>query len=111
MLAVAYLKLKQPERAKQMLDHGEETRARQRRDLPGGGQLLSRGARLQGRDRDAEERAAHDAGVLADLGYTYELDGDKQQAAEAYARAANEKPKEIGYQLSAAAGAIAAWRH
>ena len=28
MLAVAYLKLKQPERAKQMLDHGEEARAR-----------------------------------------------------------------------------------
>ncbi len=40
--------------------------------------------------------------VLADLGYTYELDGDKQRAAEAYTRAANEKPKEIGYQLSAA---------
>ena len=40
--------------------------------------------------------------VLADLGYTYELDGDKQQAAEAYTRAANEQPKEIGYQLSAA---------
>ncbi len=40
--------------------------------------------------------------VLADLGYTYELDGDKQKAAEAYTRAANAKPKEIGYQLSAA---------
>ncbi len=40
--------------------------------------------------------------VLADLGYTYELDGDKQQAADAYTRAANAKPKEIGYQLSAA---------
>ncbi len=40
--------------------------------------------------------------ILADLGYTYELDGDKQQAADAYTKAANEKPKEIGYQLSAA---------
>ncbi len=40
--------------------------------------------------------------VLADLGYTYELDGDKQEAADAYTRAANAKPKEIGYQLSAA---------
>ncbi len=28
--------------------------------------------------------------------------GDKEQAAEAYTRAANEQPKEIGYQLSAA---------
>ena len=40
--------------------------------------------------------------VLADLGYSYELDGDKQQAADAYAQAANADPKNIGYQLSAA---------
>ena len=40
--------------------------------------------------------------VLADLGYTYELAGDKQQAADAYTRAANAQPKDIGYQLSAA---------
>ena len=40
--------------------------------------------------------------VLADLGYSYELDGDKQEAADAYASAANAEPKEIGYQLSAA---------
>ena len=40
--------------------------------------------------------------VLADLGYTYELEGDKEAAAQSYVRAANEKPREIGYQLSAA---------
>src|ERR1035438_5904593 len=44
--------------------------------------------------------------VLADLGYTYELEGDKQQAADAYTRAAKAKPGEIGYQLSAAQGQL-----
>ena len=64
---------------------------------------MSRGARLQERHRYPEERAAYDAhAVLADLGYTYELDGDAQESAAAYSHAANERPKEIGYQLSAA---------
>ncbi len=41
--------------------------------------------------------------VLADLGYTYELDGDKEQAAQAYARAANAEAQ--GNRLSAQCGA------
>ncbi len=61
MLAIAYLKLKQPDRAKQMLDQAQETCAGQCRDLSGGGKLLSRRARLQGGDHHAEERAAHDS--------------------------------------------------
>ncbi|PYX92028.1 MAG: hypothetical protein DMG71_18900, partial [Acidobacteria bacterium] len=40
--------------------------------------------------------------LLADLGYTYQVAGKKKQAAETYARAADARPKEIGFQLSAA---------
>ena len=40
--------------------------------------------------------------VLADLGYSYELDGNRQQAAETYSKAANLAPRQIGLQLSAA---------
>ena len=61
MLAMAYLKLKQPDKAKQMLDLAKKHCARQCRDLPGRGELLSRGARLQSRDRHAEERSQDDA--------------------------------------------------
>ena len=61
---------------------GEEARAEQCRDLPGGGQLLPRRTRLQSRDHYPEERAAKmTPSVLADLGYTYELEGDKEKAA------------------------------
>ena len=41
--------------------------------------------------------------VLADLGYSYELNGDKQEAADSYAKAAKLAPNQIGLQLSAAA--------
>ena len=41
--------------------------------------------------------------VLADLGYSYELNGDKQEAADSYAKAAKLSPNQIGLQLSAAA--------
>jgi len=102
MLAVAYLKLKQPERAKQMLDLAKK-------HSPGNAEIFQAAANYYREENDYKAAIATlksaprmTPSVLADLGYTYELDGDKEQAAEAYTRAANEKPKEIGYQLSAA---------
>ena len=102
MLAVAYLKLKQPDRAKQMLDQAKK-------HAPGNVEIFQAAANYYREEHDYKAAittlmsAPHmTPAVLADLGYTYELDGDKQRAAEAYTRAANEKPKEIGYQLSAA---------
>jgi tetratricopeptide (TPR) repeat protein len=102
MLAVAYLKLKQPDRAKQMLDLAKK-------HAPGNVEIFQAAANYYREEHDYKaaiatlKSAPHmTPAVLADLGYTCELDGDKEQAAEAYTRAANEKPKEIGYQLSAA---------
>ena len=102
MLAVAYLKLKQPDRAKQMLDMAKK-------HSPNNVEIFQAAANYYREEHDYKaaimtlKSAPHlTPSVLADLGYTYELDGDKEQAAEAYTRAANEKPKEIGYQLSAA---------
>jgi tetratricopeptide (TPR) repeat protein len=40
--------------------------------------------------------------TLADLAYTYELAGDRQQAAELYAQLASKAPGNIGFSLSAA---------
>jgi tetratricopeptide (TPR) repeat protein len=102
MLAVAYLKLKQPDRAKQMLDMAKK-------HSPNNVEIFQAAANYYREEHDYKaaimtlKSAPHlTPSVLADLGYTYELDGDKEQAAEAYTRAANEQPKEIGYQLSAA---------
>jgi tetratricopeptide (TPR) repeat protein len=46
--------------------------------------------------------------VIAELGYTYQLDGKMDDSAREYARAANAAPKEIELQLSAAQAEVAA---
>ena len=102
MLAVAYLKLKEPDRAKQMLDLAKK-------HAPGNSEIFQAVATYYREEHDYKSAIAtlksaprQSPEVLADLGYTYELDGNKEQSAAAYTRAANERPKEIGYQLSAA---------
>lgn len=46
--------------------------------------------------------------VLAELGYTYQLDGKLEDSARLYSQAANDTPKDIGLQLSAAQAEVAA---
>jgi tetratricopeptide (TPR) repeat protein len=102
MLAVAYLKLKQPERARQMLD---QARQHDPKNLS-----VSRAVANFYREQH-DYKAAIDAlksapgqntELLADLAYTYELDGDQRHAAETYSKAANLAPQQIGLQLSTA---------
>jgi tetratricopeptide (TPR) repeat protein len=102
MLAIAYLKLKQPEKAKQMLDAAKK-------HAPGNVEIFQAAATYYREEHDykAAIKTLKSApkmtpSVLADLGYSYELDGDKQEAADAYAKAANGDSKNLSYQLSAA---------
>jgi tetratricopeptide (TPR) repeat protein len=102
MIAVAYLKLKQPDNAKRMLDLAKK-------HAPNNSEIFQAAATYYREEHDYKSAIAtlksaprQSPELLADLGFTYELDGDKQEAAKAYAKAANERPKEIGYQLSAA---------
>ena len=44
--------------------------------------------------------------ILGELAYTYQLSGDKQNAASTYAQAANKAPKQINLQLAAADAAF-----
>lgn len=46
--------------------------------------------------------------VVAELGYTYQLDGKMDDSARAYARAADAAPKDLEFQLSAAQAQIGA---
>lgn len=102
LMAVAYMKLKQPDRAKQLLDIAKKRspnnvdifRAvanyyREVHDYPNAIATL----------RQAPQKTPE---VMADLAYSYELNGDKQQSADTYAMAADAQPKQINLQLSAA---------
>jgi tetratricopeptide (TPR) repeat protein len=102
MLAVAYLKLKEPERAKQMLDQA-------RRHDPKNVSIFRAVANFYREQHDykaaitaLKNAPGQSVELLADLGYSYELDGDHRGAAETYSKAANLAPRQIGLQLSAA---------
>ncbi|PSH04861.1 MAG: hypothetical protein CXZ00_05715 [Acidobacteria bacterium] len=106
MLAVAYLKMKQPERARQMLD---QARRRDPRN-PSVFRAVANYYREQHDYKSAitalKNAPVQNVEVLADLGYSYELDGDRRLAKEAYSKAANLAPRQIGLQLSAAQAAL-----
>ena len=104
LMAVGYMKLKQPQRAKQLLDM-----ARQRD--PRNTDVFRAVANFQREQKDyaaaletLKSAPSQPPDLLADLGYTYDLAGDKKSAAASYARAANADTRNIGYQLSAAQG-------
>lgn len=106
LMAVAYMKLKQPEKAKRYLD---QAKAR----APRNPEVYRAIANFFRETHDYKSAIAALKSIpkatpetLADLGYTYELDGDKKQAAAAYAKAANAAPGTIGFQLSAAQSSI-----
>lgn len=106
LLASSYLKMKQPDRAKQYL------MIAQKRD-PNGKETLRA---LAGYYRDAKDYPSaikalkriggKSADVTAELGYTYELAKKYPEAAEEYGRAADLAPKQIGLQLSAATSQV-----
>lgn len=106
LMAVGYMKLKQPDRAKQLLDQAKRRspndvdifRAvanyyREVHDYPNAIGTL----------RHAPKMTPE---VMADLAYSYELNGDKKEAALYYSKAADAQPRQISLQLSAANAAL-----
>ena len=106
LMATAYMKLKQPAKAKELLDRAK------RRD-PRNVQIFRAVANYYREDHDYKAAIATLKGaprmtpeVLGDLAYSYELDGQKKEAAATYERAANADPTNIRAQLSAAQSQI-----
>jgi tetratricopeptide (TPR) repeat protein len=106
LMAMGYMKLKQPQKAKQLLDVAK-------RRAPKNVEIFQAVATFYREDHDY--KSAIDTllsaprktpSLLADLGFTYELAGDKKKSADAYVKAANAAPKDIKYQLSAAQALI-----
>ena len=102
LLAIVYMRQKQPAKAKQLLDRAiarnpkntdilraVATFYREAHDYKSAIQVLKRAPRQTG-------------DLLAELGYTYELAGMKKESAETYEKAAQMSPKEVNIQLSAA---------
>ena len=102
LMATAYMKLKQPDRARQLLESAKRRApndpdiyraiANYYREVHDYGNAI---ATLKAIPRPTPE-------VLADLAYSYGLNGDKKQSAATYAQAAEAGPRQIGLQLSAA---------
>ncbi|MBI2679075.1 MAG: tetratricopeptide repeat protein [Candidatus Koribacter versatilis] len=102
LMAVAYMKLKQMEKAKVLL-------ARAKARDPKNVAIFRAVANFQREEKDYKSAIATlksaprmSPEVLADLGYTYELADMPKDSAAAYERAAKAAPAQIGYQLSAA---------
>jgi tetratricopeptide (TPR) repeat protein len=102
MMAVAYMKLKQPDKAKQLLDTAK-------RRSPNDVDIFRAVANYYREVNDYPNAIATlrhapkmTPEVLADLAYSYELNGDKKESADAYSKAANAEPKQITLQVSAA---------
>jgi tetratricopeptide (TPR) repeat protein len=102
LLASAYMKLKQPARAKQYL---QVAVAREPRNP----QVQRALAAFYRENRQYEQAAAilkkiadGKPDLLAELAYTYELAKDNKNTAAYYQKAADAAPKNITYQLSAA---------
>lgn len=106
MMAVAYLKLKQPARAKQLLDQAKKRDPRNPAVFRAVSNFYREEHDYKAAIATLKSSPVQNTDVLADLGYSYELNGDKDLSAAAYSKAANMAPKQINLQLSAAQGQI-----
>ncbi len=106
LLAQAYMRTKQPDMAKAMLDIAKRT-------APRNPDVFRAVAGYYREQRDYQNALAtlqqvpnKTPDVLAELGYTYELAGLKNESADAYVKAANAAPGNITMQLGAAAALV-----
>jgi tetratricopeptide (TPR) repeat protein len=102
LLAITYMKQKQTDKAKQLLD-----RAMKR--SPKNTEIFRAVAQYYRESHDYKSAIAilmkapvKNADVMSELGYTYELAGMKKEAADTYEKAAALAPKSVNVQLAAA---------
>jgi tetratricopeptide (TPR) repeat protein len=106
LLAVTYLKLKQPARAKSILDRAR-ARAPKNPDVFRAVATFYRESHdYQSAIKALQQIQRPSPEVMGELGYTYELAGMKKEAAQTYVKAANAGPRNLTLQLSAAGALI-----
>src|SRR5205807_5972458 len=102
LLAVAYMKQKQPEKAKQLLDKAKARNPRDTNIFRAVAQFYRETHDYKSAIETLKQAPRKDADLLAELGYTYELAGMKKESADTYEKAAAMAPRVINIQLAAA---------
>ncbi|HET8668399.1 MAG TPA: tetratricopeptide repeat protein, partial [Terriglobales bacterium] len=106
LLAQSYMKLKQPDKARDLLNRAK-ARSPHNPDVFRAVASYYREQRdYKGAIDTLKQIGNKTPNVLAELAYTYELAGMKKEAAQTYVKAADAMPKNITYQTSAASALI-----
>ena len=102
LIARGYQKLNQPAPAKQFLDKAISRAPNDPNVLRAVAAYYRDTGKFDESIATLQKAVQKNPDALAELGYTYGSGGKKKEAADAYTRAANRRPKDVGLQLSAA---------
>jgi tetratricopeptide (TPR) repeat protein len=102
LLAVAYMRMKQPDRAKAILDRARAKAPRNPDVYRAIASFYREGRDYKNAINALQQIPRKTPEILGELGYTYALAGMKKEAAATYVKAAGSAPKNINLQLSAA---------
>lgn len=102
LIARGYQKLNQPAAAKQYLDKAISRAPNDPNVLRAVAAYYRDTGKFDESIATLLKAVQREPDALAELGYTYGLAGKKKESADAYTRAANRHPKDVGIQLSAA---------
>ncbi len=102
LLAVVYMKEKQPEKAKQLLDRARKRDPRNTDIFRAVAQFYRDSHDYKSAIETLKQAPRKTADLYSELGYTYQLAGMKKESADTYEKAAQMAPKVINIQLAAA---------
>jgi len=102
LLAITYMKEKQPEKAKQLLDKAMKRSPRNTEIFRAVAQYYRESHDYKSAIAILQKAPVKNADVMSELGYTYELAGMKKESADTYEKAAGMAPKSVNVQLAAA---------
>ena len=102
MLARAYQLLKRPEDARRYLERARNRAPHDSNVLRAVAAFYRESGRFDEAISSLKEVSDKSAEYWGEFGYTYQVAGKENEAAEAYVHAANQDKNEINYQLSAA---------
>ncbi|HEU4415461.1 MAG TPA: tetratricopeptide repeat protein [Candidatus Angelobacter sp.] len=102
LLAITYMKAKQTDKAKQLLDRAMKRSPKNTEIFRAVAQYYREAHDYKSALAILQKAPVKNADVMSELGYTYELAGMKKESAESYEKAAGMAPKSANVQLAAA---------
>ena len=102
LLAITYMKEKQTDKAKQLLDKAMKRSPKNTEIFRAVAQYYRESHDYKSAIAILQKAPVKNADVMSELGYTYELAGMKKESADTYEKAAGLAPKSVNVQLAAA---------